>query len=187
MTSTTTVVSLHDVTNLQSFIGICMGDAIRKYGCRLTHHQREDAHSFLLEMVLREHTKWNPETIPDFSHWVRVAVSRRFVDWLRKELGDSRYKSKRPQSIPLGEWIEEIPEADFSDEADTTMSIHAAFAKLSDEGKWTLENLARPVSEQTSLVELARQQGKSKRWVRDQLDLLRDELIEQGITLSVCA
>lgn len=188
--------ALHDVKNIHVFVGICLTDAIKKNQSRLRDEQIEDAHSYLMEVIIREHHKWDRDKIPDFSHWVREVVKRRYIDWLRKELGDSRYKTKRPTFISYEQHTtfaaeredttfgsEELSVPDFADASDSTVSIQEAFAELSDKGKWILANVAQPYSEGHTPTEIGATHEKSSRWVREQLALLREELETQGVEI----
>lgn len=175
-------VRMHDVHDIDSFVGEILNDQLKKRQAFLRRELWEDAHSYLLEVVLTNAPKWDSEKHPKFSDWVRVVVTKRLVDWYRKELGDSRYKTKRPQVISLGEWAEdEIGEHDFADQSNTKVSLERAFAGLSEKGKWILENIATPHSEGHSYSEIATIHDKSNRWVREQLAALKDELEVAGV------
>lgn len=167
---------MHDVEDIDSFIGLLLNDQLKKRGAHLQRDKWEDAHSYLLEVVLTNEAKWDDDKHPKFSDWVRIVVSKRLVDWYRKELGDSRYQTKRPMIVSLNEWEEAGTTSNFSDDSDTKISIQAAFGGLSEKGRWILHNVATPYSEGHTFGEIADAHDKSNRWVREQLALLQAEL-----------
>lgn len=144
----------------------------------------EDCHSFLLETILREHHKWDKEKHPKFSDWVRVVVSKRILNYWRKELG--RGKQPRPKVLSYDEVEKELDtleSPDFQDDSDMRVAFAQTCAMLSPKSMWILETMAVPKSEGYSISDIAKQHDKPNRWVRERLAELRQELEELGIEL----
>jgi DNA-directed RNA polymerase specialized sigma24 family protein len=181
MSNTLTALRLHDVQDLRGFVTILLNDQLKKKQAFLTHEKFEDAQSFLIETILREEGKWDREKHPKFSDWVRIVVSKRTVDWYRQELGDNRYKTVRPTFISMGEWEDDLATADHAEDCDLSVSLEGIFTRLSPQGQWALAHVATPYSEGHTFKEIASTHGKSNKWVREQLALLRGELEELGV------
>lgn len=186
-------ITLHDVRKLDSFVGICLNDQLKKRGAYLTPEKFEDCHSFLLETIIREHHKWDSKKHPKFSDWVRIVVAKRYITWLGKELG--RGTKPRPQMVSYEALNErstdtendgshgnsDLSVPDQTDESDTAVAFQQICGQLSRKSKWILETMAMPKADGYSITEIAERHDKPNRWVREQLAALRQELEELGI------
>lgn len=109
------VLTLHDIRDVDAFVATIVTHSRLK----LTHHQREDLSTFLIEtcweLSLRDPQPWRTS----FSGWVTPLLRVRIVDWQRQPLQGGRttwsfksherdtgrkpksYERERPTLVPL--------------------------------------------------------------------------------------
>ncbi len=116
-------------------------------------------------------------------------AEKRIIDWWRHELGDARYPERAREKAVFRNTLSwnrlteerESPELEpkIEDEyfAGGFEGAAAAMgATVSEDGRWTLENLARPIAEGAKTSQAAFEAGITTHRAKRQLEELRDEI-----------
>lgn len=164
------VLVLGEVENGESFARKVLDERLKAMGAFLNPTEYDDALSYLVAELWMLHGRFDPSKGVRFSTYAYRILWRRVASWYRQRFIDTRYRSK-PVMVSL-------------EDTDTLASPgdelplgRINVAALTPEGRMILSRLARPmVEEDLSLQQAAEQFGYGRRWCREALDRLRDEI-----------
>ena len=177
--------ALHDVDDVELLCRRVLETRLSEWGAHLRRDLYEDALAYLVATAWELSTVYDPELGPSFSTYCYRLLRRRLVDWYRSTFGDSRH-APRPELVSLDRALrldgdQELEErlGQVDDGYERVLAAESAripLDTLSEEARWTLEHVARPLANGSSSEELARRLGKSRRHLNRHLDELREEL-----------
>jgi hypothetical protein len=84
-------VAFHDVDDAERFCARILDEELRAFGAHLSRHDQEDALSYLIGEAWRLSVWYDPSVGQEFSTYARRQLRLRFVDWLRTQLGRTRW------------------------------------------------------------------------------------------------
>jgi len=189
-------VPLHDVKDVE---GLCKAVAL-KSSADLTPAQFEDALGDLMlaavEMSGIRHGRYvynsgncppgvfDPSIGLDFDGYLGKWLPNRLIDWRRKNLGDSRNKT-RPEFVPFEQKHDEalVDHDDFVEQITEAASILDDLSRLSPDAWETIETIVRPMAHGERPNEIADRLGVSRRALGRRLEDVRNELL--GIALGI--
>lgn len=181
-------VPLHDVKDV---VGVCKSllQRAESRGWTPTDEQYEDALGHLLVEAVSMAAEYDPTKGISFSTYLGRFLPGRLVDWNRKEGGDRRNITQRPEHVPFDPVDDAHTAASFSGDDFVDQIIEAASfsqdaATLTSEGAWILENVAQPIARNESHDTVAANLGISRRKVARLLEQLRDELLAVPLGLD---
>ena len=173
-------VPLHDIDDVLAWARDQAQRNLNHHNAYLTPQQHEDLTATFVEHLYRwtdprNPNAWNPNHGQTFKNFAKDRLQKRYIDWLRKEFTDDRYRPRvvfceltdtdRNQirsgfDIPMEEVLATI---------NTTI--------LSPQAQATLMFIARPIIEEGQTVdEIASRHNRPHKWVSRSLQQLRDEL-----------
>jgi DNA-directed RNA polymerase specialized sigma24 family protein len=96
----TEVTALHDVENVEALVTDLLNRQLARRGAYLAPDQREDLEQELVVEALVLARSFKPGHVR-FVTYASFLLERRYVDWCRRTLGDSRARTPRPAVVSL--------------------------------------------------------------------------------------
>jgi len=184
-----------DGDRLHALVYRCLQSNLNRRGAFLAEERFADCLDYLVLVAVATAAKYDPtRSRPgtySFTSYVWDILEKRIIDWWRVNIGDLRFpelierKAAFRSPLPLDPMDEDAHGGDRAlsaeDEYDLSMSNAVAElgASLSEQGRWTLENVARPLAEGGRIAEVAREAGLSTPAATRLLAEVREELSDR--------
>lgn len=178
MARTTPPVPIHDVRDAVALVKSIVSRS------SLPEHARDDAIGQLLVDVVDLGKRYDPAKGISFSNYASQHLPLRLVDFTRRELGDSRYSSRR-ESVSLDEAdLDTVADpADYVAQITEAASISQDLSRLSEHAQEIVRTIAVPVAAGESYDSVARKLAIRRGEVAKRLEEVRNELL--GIALGI--
>ena len=181
-----------DGDRLCAFVYRCLQSNLSRRGAYLSEERFQDCLDYLVLAAVTTAAKYDPtRSRPGtykFESYLWDILERRIIDWWRVNIGDLRFpellerKAAFRSPLPLDPMDEDAHDGDraLSAEDAYCLSMSNAVAELgaslSEQGRWTLEHVARPLAEGGRIAEVAREAGLSTPAAQRLLAEAREEL-----------
>ena len=143
----------------------------------------------MFEVTLREEPKWQRES--SFSTFLWHVLSRRFVDYMRRNIADTRYASQRNVVVTPTDDYSVFDRPVYDDAEDVPSEAHLLdgidIDQLSDDAMRTLLDIAIPLRRGVSSESLCLSHGITPRAMRSRLAALSAELDALDMELADAA
>ena len=189
-----------DGDRLHALVYRCLQSNLNRRGAFLAEERFADCLDYLVLVAVATAAKYDPtRSRPgtySFTSYVWDILEKRIIDWWRVIIGDLRFpelierKAAFRSPLPLDPMDEDAHGGDRAlsaeDEYDLSMSNAVAElgASLSEQGRWTLENVARPLAEGGRIAEVAREAGLSTPAAARLLAEVREEMAAGGLATA---
>ncbi len=186
-----------DGDRLHALVYRCLQSNLNRRGAYLAEERFADCLDYLVLVAVATAAKYDPtRSRPgtySFTSYVWDILEKRIIDWWRVNIGDLRFpelierKAAFRSPLPLDPMDEDAHGGDraLSAEDEYGLSMSNAVAELggalSEEARWALENLGRPLAEGASIAEASAGAGLTIKRAKRQLKELREELAAQGM------
>jgi len=184
-----------DGDRLRALVYRCLQSNLNRRGAYLAEERFAECLDYLVLAAITTAAKYDatrsrPGTYK-FESYLWDILERRVIDWWRVNIGDMRFpklvelKTAFRSPLPLDPMDEDAHGGDRAlsaeDEYDLSMSNAVAElgGSLSEQGRWTLEHVARPLAEGGRIGEVAREAGVSTPAATRLLAEVREELSER--------
>jgi DNA-directed RNA polymerase specialized sigma24 family protein len=84
--------ALHDVDDVERLAARAVDDLLRRRNIILSHHRREDLAAYVIEKVWQASLIYDSARYRSFATLARTVARRRAIDWLRADLGRTRWQ-----------------------------------------------------------------------------------------------
>jgi len=165
------------IANPMAFVEKALVDELRFRGGHLDPDKRAKATSYLLEVLCRVSSRYDPRLGSlSFTSFAYRILRRRYTSWLREDRGDSRYGNDgREESVAEPDLLRETFTEDQLDFAALVEQLD--HDGLSQRARNTLKQMVRLIIEEgLTATEAARRLAKSRREAGSDLERLREEL-----------
>lgn len=178
MARTTPPVPLHDVRDAVALVKAIVSKS------NLPDNARDDAIGTLLVEIVELSEKYDPARGISFSNYATQILPRRLIDYTRRELGDSRYRTRREHvSLEEADLDSLADPYDYVEQITEAASIVDDLSRLSDRGHTLVHDVALPISQGESHDTVARRLGVRRSVIPRLLEELRNELL--GLSLGL--
>jgi RNA polymerase sigma factor (sigma-70 family) len=179
MARTTNAVPLHDVRDAVALVKSIVARS------SIPAHARDDAIGHLLVEIVDLAGRYDPARGISFSNYASQTLPLRLVDYVRRELGDSRYAARR-EHVPLDEAdLDSLADPyDYVEQITEAAAISSDLAGLSPRGRRIVEEVAVPVASGESYDSVAQRLGIRRNEVARRLEEVRNELLGQALGLG---
>jgi len=184
-----------DADRLRALVYRCLQSNLNRRGAYLAEDRFEECSDYLILCAVATAAKYDPSRSRPgtykFESYLWDILKNRIIDWWRTNIGDARFpelleqKTALRSAIPLDPMDEDAHGGNRAlsaeDEYDLSMSgaVAELGASLSEQGRWTLENVARPLADGGRIGEVAREAGISTPAAARLLTEVREELSER--------
>ncbi len=184
-----------DGDRLRAFVFRRLQSNLNRRGAYLAEERFQDCLDYLVLVAVATAAKYDPtRSRPGsykFESYLWDILERRVIDWWRSNLGDVRFpellerKAAFHSPLPLDPMDENARNGDraLSAEDEYGLSMSNAVAELgaslSEQGRWTLEHVARPLADGGRIGEVAREAGLSMQAATRLLTEVREELSDR--------
>ena len=185
-----------DGDRLCAFVYRCLQSNLNRRGAYLAEERFQDCLDYLVLAAITTAAKYDPtRSRPGtykFESYLWDILEKRVIDWWRVNIGDLRFpellerKAAFRSPLPLDPMDEGAHNGEraLSAEDEYDLSMSNAVAELgqalSEEARWTLENLGRALAEGASIAEASAGAGLTMQRAKRQLEELREEMLVRG-------
>lgn len=167
------------IANPIAFVSKALDDELRYRGGHLDPDKYAKASSYLLEVLCRVASRYDPRLGSlSFSSFAYRILRRRYTSWLRDDRGDSRYGNDgREETVADPDELRTVGHSE--DQLDFDALIEQLdHDRLSARARGALTQICRRMAEEgITATEAARRLSKSRREAGSDLDRLRQELL----------
>ena len=189
-----------DGDRLCAFVYRCLRSNLNRRGAYLSEERFEECLDYLVLVAVATAAKYDPSRSRPgtykFESYVWDILERRIIDWWRVNIGDMRFpelierKAAFRSPLPLDPMDEDAHGGDRAlsaeDEYALSMSnvVAELGASLSEQGRWTLEHVARPLADGGRISDVAREAGLSTPAATRLLAEVREEIAAAGLATA---
>ena len=189
-----------DGDRLHALVYRCLQSNLNRRGAFLAEERFEECRDYLVLVAVATAAKYDPSRSRPgtykFESYLWDILEKRVIDWWRVNIGDLRFpellerKAAFRSPLPLDPMDENARNGDraLSAEDEYALSMGNVVAELgaslSEQGRWTLENVARPLAEGGRIGEVAREAGLSTPAAARLLAEVREEMAAGGLATA---
>ena len=185
-----------DADRLRALVYRCLQSNLNRRGAYLAEERFQECSDYLVLVAITTAAKYDPSRSRPgtykFESYLWDILERRVIDWWRVNIGDMRFpelierKAAFRSPLPLDP-TDDARSGDraLSAEDEYGLSMSNAVAELgaslSEQGRWTLEHVARPLAEGGRISDVAREVGLSAPAAKRLLAELREEMAARAL------